>query len=207
SGEALAPVGRDRLPVVLEALQGVWGTRVVRMERQEELALGLAHCPVLRAVLAAVLVPEVADREVRHRLPAFDELARPGGRLVVHDQPFEVAQGLPAQAVVDPGQGVGPIAGPGEDGEERFRRDVVGAGHGSSGTCWAGRRRHADRTVVPGRGPGDGRLYRAVAEPGPQEPGPGPMTYPNPTETDRIGPDPPRGQPNSLYQSARDRPV
>ena len=134
----IPPVGRDGVPDRLEPLEGLGHRPVVRVERQEELATRLLDGHVRRAVVAAIGVPDVADRKVRLGLPLLDQLGRAVGRFVVDDQPLEVAECLRLQTAVWSVEGMRAISRARVHGEGKVL--VLRIGHGSSrrGRVWEG---------------------------------------------------------------------
>ncbi len=140
-GVATALVLGDRVPDRLEPLERGRDGSVVRVEGQEQLTARLGDRDVGRAMVPAIGVADVADREVRLGLPALDELLRAVGRLVVDDQPLEIPERLLLQTAVWSVQGARPIAGPRVDREGVSMVRVV-ASHGSP--CPPGRSRSAD---------------------------------------------------------------
>ena len=120
-GEVWSLILRDGVPVGLEALEGGWRTTIVGIEDQEQLTPSLRDGPVARTLLAPVGLVDVAHRKRRFVLPSSDEIRRSVGRLVVDNQPLEVAKCLGLEAFVHARKRVGSIARRREHGEGERR--------------------------------------------------------------------------------------
>jgi len=119
-GKSMPLSRRDCLPVALEPLQRLRHTGIIAVQGKEEVPMGFFHPPVKRSVLAAILLPEIANRKIRRFPPTSYHLGRSIGRPVVDDQPFEIPTGLHLKGLKNHLQRRRPIEGRGKDCEYRL---------------------------------------------------------------------------------------